>query len=769
MRRLGYAVLVALLLCWTAWAGLEARFDGTGLAGLALDGQDRLAQGTPAIWRAVGADGGTLSTKVDSSTFDAETRTFAVTYAWGTLSYVYEPEEQALRVRIAVANTGPAEITELGVAMLSLRCGVGTQRIDRATHGVEGPPWVTADCPAGSVVWASEGEERPLFLTLQPGTDPKTKAPALQARVQLGGDRIVVDNVTAARPIAAGATERFSMVVRLGAAGHPALDLAVPEIAAYRAKFPPLLDWQDRRPILRLFFGGGLPKEQALENLKNPDAVVPPEPDPKFRERVLARMRSCVEGAKRVDAQGVVLWDLEGETFPHAVTFIGDPRHIRLLNPQMDLAIDEGVAVLKEAGLLVGVTLRPSRVVFNAERGGAVHSHTDAKDPYEELAAKVEYIRKRWGCTLVYIDTNFFWRPYGKDAKWQSAHIAPEVWRRLLAKYPDTLFIPEIPTTADYQATAPYGEADMGNWNTPGLVRRIWPESFRVIVLEDADPVPNFDRFVACLRDRNVLMTYAYSPATHYMNGLANIQEVAKFLEAGVPASVAAAEPSALVGFLSDADPAVRYHAVVRLRAKGIPESAKPLWERAQDTNEVWGIRRESLLALAKTPDPATVSALIDWVGKREQGLYHAAAEALVAVGKPAVVPLCGRIETVALAPKANAWAIDSWGDVLVRLGAGDDAAPGLLALLDRLPEGRDGTNARKSLIGLLGRLRHGPAEPRLVAWLSDPELAGVSAEALIRTGTDTAMQSVSKRRDEAKAAKEDAFVDRIDRVLREK
>lgn len=769
MQRTFSKGLAGLVLPMAASAAMVVQFDGNGLASLRVADEERLASGSPVVWRLATASGAALSNQPGVSTFDATTRTLTVAYAWGAVTCAYSPDDDALRLHVAVANTSNETITELGVGLLYLRSLGEAQRVGRGTFGIEGPPWVTAEGPTGAVVWASEGEEQPLYLSLDRAVGGTTNTPLLLARVHLGGERIVVDNVTAARPIAPGATERFTVVLRLGPANSSALDLAAPEIAAYRTTFPPLLNWPDRRPILRLFFGGGLPKEQALVNLKNPESVVPPEPDPKFRERVLARMRSCVEGAKRVDAQGVVLWDLEGESFPHAVTFIGDPRHIRLLNPQMDLVIDEGVAILTEAGLRVGVTLRPSRVVFSAERGGAVHSHTDAKDPFEELAGKIEYIRKRWGGTLVYIDTNFFWRPYGQDATWQSAHIAPEVWRRLLTKYPDTLFIPEIPTTADYQATAPYGEADMGNWNTPELVRRIWPESFRVIVLEDADPVPTFDRFVACLRDRNVLMTYAYSPATHYMNGIVHIQEVAKFLDAGVPASVAATEPAALVGLLSDPAPAVRYHAVVRLRDRGTPEAAKPLWERAQDTNEVWGIRREALLALAKTPDPGTVSVLIDWVGKRDQGLYHAAAEALVAVGEPAVDPLFERIGAAARSPKANLWTLESWGDVLVRMAAGARVAPGLLDLLEHLPEGKDGVNARKAVIGLVGRLRHAPAEPRLAAWLSDPELAGVAAEALLRIGTDSAKTTVMKCLSEARAAKNNAFVDRIERVLREK
>ena len=78
-----------------------------------------------------------------------------------------------------------------------------------------------------------------------------------------------------------------------------------------------------------------------------------------------------------------------------------------------------------------------------ARRGAA-----DEVDAFLELDGKVAYAKKRWGCTLFYVDTNFFWRRYGPEQKWETGPIAPDVWKRLLAKYPDTLFIPEI---ADYR------------------------------------------------------------------------------------------------------------------------------------------------------------------------------------------------------------------------------------------------------------------------------------------------------------------------------
>src|SRR5436305_1731672 len=82
-------------------------------------------------------------------------------------------------------------------------------------------------------------------------------------RVNLGGDRIILDNVSAARPIAPGTQDKFAVEVRLGGPGSAPLKLAQEFIAKYRATHPSLLNWRDRRPILRLFFNGGLSPEEA--------------------------------------------------------------------------------------------------------------------------------------------------------------------------------------------------------------------------------------------------------------------------------------------------------------------------------------------------------------------------------------------------------------------------------------------------------------------------------------------------------------------------
>lgn len=748
-------------------ATIKVSFDDKGLSSIQVEGKERLASRTPLIWRMKTLSGAALMTTPLSSTFDQETRKYMVTYPWGSVVSTYATLPEGLRIRSVISNTSLETITEVGFNMVSL-AGLGEgQKLGRATFGVEGPPLIQAAGAEGSLIYALEATDRPLMLDLNAGTDCRSKAVVVNCRVNLGGERVIVDNATAARPIAPSAKDEFTVEVRLGGIGSNPLDLAKDFIMAYRKAHPALLNWPDRRPILRLFFGGGLAKEEAVANLKDPDNAKPP-PDPKYQSLVLARMRRLVENAKLVNAQGVILWDLEGDTFPHATTYIGDPRLICLFNPQMEMVIDEGIKILTDAGLRVGVTLRPSRVVYSKEKDTAVHSHTDAKDPFLELDGKVAYAKKRWGCTLFYVDTNFFWRRYGPEQKWEAGPIAPDVWKRLLAKYPDSLFIPEIADYADYQAAASYGEADMGDYGTPELVRAIWPNSFRVIVIEDADPFVNFDRFVACVRGKNALMTYAFSPTAPSFLGMMRIEQEAALLDAGVPATVRKAKPDKLASLLSSTDVTVRFHAARRLKETPVTSAVRPLLARVKDQNEEWVVRRSSILALAKVPAISAIPVLVDLLADVKLGLYAAATTALVAQGEGAIKPVLKRLETEAISGKPDPRAIETIGAALVTMNACEQAAR-LEALIVKVPAGKNADAVKRSLVSVIGRLRNPKSEGFLVTALADAVLKEVAATALARLGSPTGIARVEAALENAKENGNKDIADKLNRALQQK
>jgi hypothetical protein len=752
--------LAMLLLPLIASAQVDVRFDDGGLTALAAGDDNRLASGRPSVWRVMTGEGKPYPHAAPVVEFVKERSTHTTGYGWGALIVRYEPLPHGVRIHGRILNTSSQTLSEMGINLLALRpLGEGA-RASKPTYGIEGPPLVVARGPLGAAAVTFKPTEPPMQVQLHKENDQWL------VRLALGGDKLVVDNVPAAMALAPGGEIAFSVDVQVGSAGSDPYQLAEDAVAAYRAAHPMRLNWLDRRPILRLYFGGGTTAEEALKNLQNPDAVVPPTPDPKFREQILKKFSAAVESARAIDAQGYILWDLEGDTFPHATTYIGDPRLIRLLDPQMDLVIDEGMKLLKDAGLHVGLTLRPSRVIFDEQKKTASHSYTVAAEPFRELDAKVQYARERWGATMFYIDTNFFWRPYGEQKVWKAGQIAPDVWQRLQAKYPDTLFIPEFGNPVDFTYTAPYGEADMGDWGTPELVRAIWPESFKIIVIEDADPYHQYDQFVETVRQRNPLMTFPGGPDAPYTAAAGRIYEEAALLDAGPPQRVAEADGDALVRLLDDPDRVTRYFAARRLRQAPHPEGIEPLLARLSDAEEDWVVRHAAARALAAAAPEQADALMLDLLLDRHAGFYGAAHEFLVRQGDPARAAILARIEAIVSAGRADGRVIDALGKTLVALHA-PDAAPAIRALYARVPQDAHAPMVRRRLINILGLLRDRESESLLLQALDDPQLTATAAAALVRIGSQDGIIRVRQMRDDAKAKGDNNLHSALNNALR--
>src|SRR5262249_2010736 len=120
-----------------------------------------------------------------------------------------------------------------------------------------------------------------------------------------------------------------------------------------------------------------------------------------FKQRMLQYANSSVAIMKKAGAQGSIVWDLEGQQDPHMTGYLGDPRS---LPPEMDAIADEFFAHLRAEGLRTGVCVRPQRPVRPAYGDGVVQ--IEVTDPAQNLIDKIAYAKKRWGCSLFYVDSN---------------------------------------------------------------------------------------------------------------------------------------------------------------------------------------------------------------------------------------------------------------------------------------------------------------------------------------------------------------------------
>jgi len=278
--------------------------------------------------------------------------------------------------------------------------------------------------------------------------------------------------------------------------------LAVLMLAIIRLWLVPstILHWPDRRPIGVLFLASHYhssatnPRGWFNEPSLNFTGTNGPE---NFRKALMEYTDRSLEILKRTGAQGVIVWDLEGEQYPHKTTFIGDPRLVDRLAPEMAPVVDEFFARLRNAGLRVGVTVRPQQLVFDAE--GAHQSWV--MNIKQSLLEKIDFARTRWGATLFYVDSNGGIRRPDEVMQMRS----------LAAQRPDILLIPEH----DYLPYAAFSAPYVSMRKTDGAAggawkRKLFPGSFQAVDISDeANDLPQIE---AARSRGDILLFRAWTP-----------------------------------------------------------------------------------------------------------------------------------------------------------------------------------------------------------------------------------------------------------------
>lgn len=253
--------------------------------------------------------------------------------------------------------------------------------------------------------------------------------------------------------------------------------------------------WPDHRPVGVLFLASN-----AYSSAKNPRGwfnqpnldVTGPGGRERFKKALTAYEDNSIAVLKRAGAQGVIVWDLEGEEFPHKTSFIGDPRLLDKLAPEMAPVADELFKRFRDAGFRVGVTIRPQQLVF--DRG--LPRQTTVLDIKRVLLAKIDYARTNWGATMFYIDSNDGpWRP---DEAWQL--------RCLAAQRPDVLLIPEHHDLFYLAFSAPYVSLRREDSHISAFARKLFPHSFEALDVSDASP----DQLAAAWHDGDILLFRAW-------------------------------------------------------------------------------------------------------------------------------------------------------------------------------------------------------------------------------------------------------------------
>jgi len=294
-------------------------------------------------------------------------------------------------------------------------------------------------------------------------------------------------------PVPAGGSVHFRIGLRF-AGPHPDVVTVCGDLfAAFAQRYPVMKNlpaWTDRRPIAQVFFesndtNGGRNPRKWFDAGQRVD-VTTPGGMKRFQKMVLERAHQALGRMKKMNAQGVITWDLEGAEFPDA-TYMGDAAKVATADPAQSVApemapiVDQYFKIYRDAGYRVGVTIRPQRVLLQRDGSGRVIHAWENDDNWfgkgdappdlqtfwqRELEAKIRFARQRWGATLFYIDS---------DAAW-GGPMSFLIMRNLAAEFPDVLLIPEHSTLGFYSACAPYRQLDMLSAEniTPPVVRRTY-------------------------------------------------------------------------------------------------------------------------------------------------------------------------------------------------------------------------------------------------------------------------------------------------------
>lgn len=290
------------------------------------------------------------------------------------------------------------------------------------------------------------------------------------------------------------------------------VDFAPEAYAAFNKAYPSVVNWPDRRPIMAWFIA-----DTAKQSAVNPRGYLQqPTLDvsnvPNFKAQVLAQAQTIIGlmKARPVQPQGLLIWDLEGEEFTQATTYVGDPRVLSQgYAPEMDATADQLFALFKTAGYKVGITLRPQQLQWGTQLPSTCKYNIDndfkdyyinVNNPFGQrffacydpngvnwaliptgnggqtfyqstqpnsvtalLMSKVAYAHARWGTTLYYVDT----------AVWHGgAPLPADTFRQLQLAFPDSIFIPEQSSLATMGVSLPF--ADPKNSSAPTFAPVSW-------------------------------------------------------------------------------------------------------------------------------------------------------------------------------------------------------------------------------------------------------------------------------------------------------
>jgi hypothetical protein len=537
--------------------------QGTGGASLVLDGTELLRHGQPevryVILERTSLDkSGFKEYKFDKlvekprkNEFDTASKTFKQEFSWGSVEVQHKPAKDRLDVWVTIRNQSAHTLAnfEIGLAELTFPTVPTSWNKGRANfrNSLDDLAIHEATIGKAKLVLCNLTIDPPMNLGFDKAND---KNGSVYPLVLKGGVHVAEPGAYIMEPhglprIPSGKSLKLGVTLRVRPTETPVAKILDDIFAKFREFHSPQHKWEDRRPIAMMVRASGHKGHVSATNprgwLGNPKLnITTPEGKVEFRKALLHEAERSVKVIKDTGGQGMIFWDMEGEENPHPITFIGDPKLTKRLAPEMDECADAYFKIFRDAGLRTGVCIRPSQVYYDEAKKkwshgtgsdggpgrGDFYPQLRPKDqPWwkfyplaERLSDRIDYAKKRWGCTLFYVDTNGVYRQSGEDQKFNWFLLESAIWKQVQAKHPDVLLILELPRddqnfhAANWAYTAGYTEVRMKGYHTPDRVRSLFPQAFNVVVINDGDIANNRSEIKAGVARGDILMFRGWYP-----------------------------------------------------------------------------------------------------------------------------------------------------------------------------------------------------------------------------------------------------------------
>jgi hypothetical protein len=520
----GATLIAGLLIVQPATAQLEVRSDDKGISYLAYNKTElvntarQIGAGLSAEAHKVTGVGGKedhyWSHLQSVARKSGQQNQWVYAYNFGDITYGYRQVKDTLFLTITISNHYDA-VTLRGVNVIPLQLAFpvrpkGFQPLFPYYHyNLDGPSVIPADFGTGKMVLSNENTQDPLFVGLLDVTSPSILYKVWASAIPFNGMSTAgIPNIE--EKLAPRQSVTYQLALRFYTPGTSDKVMASnAAVERYRSANKMKFTWNDRRPMGMLVISsvskqdaaanprGFMPTEQVT--IKTPAGLK------QLRQQVMDYARRSVDILKTMNAQGMITWDIEGQEFPHAISYVGSPDQVAKVAPEMDAIADEYFNLFRKAGFKTGVCIRPQEFVLNKD--GKWATQKDVKDPASVLIRKIKYAKKRWGCTIFYVDSN---------VEPSTAMMSSSVFRTVHEAVPDVLLIPEHQDTKYYEYTAPYEEMRFGSRGPEDVIRAGYPAAFQVITVGEAIFDANGKQVIAddvlknIIRQGNVLLFRAW-------------------------------------------------------------------------------------------------------------------------------------------------------------------------------------------------------------------------------------------------------------------